>query len=116
MIEQEHVRELDDFAQTACGEMSMQAMDDPSYYGKKIESLIKKMKRNGGDVQGALADHFYSDPSTMADLLGDRLYDLLSGKGWKYEDAATWNTALRVLCDEYKHTTMERKLYDALKR
>ena len=73
----DRAREIRDWVENAVGEMAYTSIE---FLDEKWREVVRDMKRQKvGDVKGALADRFYEDEDTLADLTGDRIYDAGSG-------------------------------------
>jgi len=91
------------YVQEAVGEM---AYDD--YAQDDFPALFKKAKRLGvRDILGWLADELYNDSSTVNDLAGDKLFDLISSKyGEDPMDKAVWSKHIAELNKLMPHVTL----------
>lgn len=77
----EVVNEVRSHVETACGEMASDMVSPSSgFLDNTWAKRIKAAKRKGvRDIQGWLADELFNDPATVADLMGDRIYDATRG-------------------------------------
>jgi hypothetical protein len=85
--------EITDYVQTACFELAYDSSAESNY-----PSLFNKARRTGvRDIKGWLADELYNDRTTVRDLVGDRLYDLLRSLGEDPLDKETWERHMTAL-------------------
>jgi hypothetical protein len=83
---------VDGYVQTACGELGYEAANDGEAFDEDLDRQLRRLKRQGvRDIGGALADYLYSDPRTVQDLAGDRLYEVMVQSGLDPQVKAHWN-------------------------
>lgn len=100
----EKIRGLRWHAEEAVGDIAYEAVQGGDGWG--FEGKIAKLRKAGvRDLGGALADDLFNDAGIVADITGDRLYELLTAEGWKWEDEDTWNAAVTVLCNTLPHVS-----------
>ncbi len=109
------IKSIRSFVETAVGEMAYEAQQPYSGFEDLHDRIQAKRKRGVHDPAGAVADELFNEASTVADLSGDRLFDLVHGTwGTSYADNATWNAAVEVLGDSMPH--VKTKLIQILAR
>ena len=120
LIEQKAM-EILSWVEDAVGDMSreMHPNDIDICYGKKWAAKLKRAKANGvTDLNGWLADEFYSDPDILQDLCGDRLYDAatqISGT-WKDPENSLHFVAIANKMKERSHNALSKALDILIKR
>ncbi|HCX24597.1 MAG: hypothetical protein CMB80_03590 [Flammeovirgaceae bacterium] len=113
--QKQQIRQLRSYVEEAVGEMAYMA-EDPYSGFDDLHTRIKKLRRAGvRDAAGALGDELFNESSTVSDLVGDRLYDLVHGT-WNvpYENKALWNEAVNVCAGSMPH--VKNSLIKILKR
>lgn len=108
--------EVNGWVQDAVGDMANSYHD---FLDEKWSKKIKKAKSYGViDLKGWLADEYYSDPETLEDLIGDRVYDKATEiLGYYKEPQHT------LMCDcilermrDRSHSAMEKAIDSVLER
>jgi hypothetical protein len=85
-------RSVDGYVQTACGELGYEVAADGEAFDENLDRQLRRLKRQGvRDIGGALADYLYSDPQTVEDLAGERLYEVMGQSGLDPQVKAHWN-------------------------
>ena len=117
----EKAHEIYQWLQDAVGDMAygLEVSDIESYYGKKIGNKVKKMKREGYDWKGWLADEFYNDVGTLQDLSGDRIYDAVTQLGVKSLDKELFDETFCKIAKSLKeqgHPALQRACNKLIKR
>ena len=105
-IAQDITSTVNDYVQTALGEMGYQFedIDDLKYDFPKIYKRLKAMGRNKPrDWQGWLADELYNDPTMVKDLAGDRIYDELYKAGVDTTDRKVFLAYARIVAASFSH-------------
>lgn len=108
--------EVHGWVQDAVGDMANSYHD---FLDNKWSKKIKEAKKYGvTDLKGWLADEYYSDPDTLEDLIGDRVYDKATEiLGYHEEPQHT------LMCDcilekmrERSHPAMEKAIDSIMER
>lgn len=91
------------YVQTAVGEMGYCEYTQEDYADR-----IKEAKRQGvRDIGGWLADELYNDATTVNDLVGDQLYDLIISKyGEDPMNPDVWSKHLTEVNKLMPHVTL----------
>ena len=101
--------EVKSYVETAVGEMGHQfeSIDDLEWNFPRIHANLKGMKPKPWDWKGWLSDELYNDARLVQDLAGDRIYDLMSQKGLKPSDNATFQAYAKVVASYFTHVTLD---------
>ncbi len=84
----------------ACGQLGYDNAEHP--WDNSVKRKIARLKKKGvSDIPGRLADDYYNDAQLLADLAGDKLYDLCGS------DKQLRNQVLDEL-DKHGHTALKR--------
>jgi len=86
---------VDNYVQTACGEMGYQIADEGEAWEDDLNQELQRLKGRGvRDLGGALADFMYNDAGTVGDLAGDNLYEAMRRKGLDVNNKEHWDACV----------------------
>ena len=117
----EKASEIYQWLQDAVGDMAygLEVSEIEDYYGKTVGNKVKRMKKEGLDWKGWLADWFYSDVGTLQDLSGDRIFDAVTQLGVKSSDSELFNETFCKIAKSLKgqgHQALQNACDKLMKR
>lgn len=97
------------YVEQAVGEMGYQIVEEGKAWDPRVEAARKDFTsmRSSRDVAGSLSDWLFNDPTTVNDLAGDRLYDVMRNYGLSVDSQEDWEACVNELGSVMRHITFD---------